>query len=1049
MIMKRYRKFKHNHRKNNQGNSFIMVVATLSFLAVLVAAILVAVALCYRLKAYDINARDNFYYLEEAMDEIYAGVGADAMLHLNKAYQDTIEVLVYYDAENKAYVTMSNKEANAILKNAYMQKVKDDNNYKSNLILEAHLNSFLSNPYETKSYDALTNTITKGSTTNPEGIELSVDNVGTTSDELTIYGLILKREAKYSTVNTRKDAAQGSGGDTFVQTITTDLIIRKPEFDVDFNTIGSELSNLYSFSLIADKGIEITNPASNVNITGNIYAASDFYNKTYNKNNDTRVCAYNSPDEDGIKEKSMYSGIYINGADVIISSDMLVVPGTIAAFNGANVAIAGSNQISASSSTIWADGITLGGYSLKKSASSDDVVGSVMNVRANAYISDDLELNATSSRFNMVGNYYGYNYASTDNRKYSDSVLAANNKRTFVDSVLSNSVKDGSTIDGQAHYNSSAIIVNGEDSEMDLSGVENMYIAGQAYIETSKVTKASNKDAGGNEIMADNKNIKNDAGEPTKENVTVSTYEYPEYDATVADDNYTTSTDAGYYDGTSGTVSPKQSGTKTNIQDYRTGEAISIKSNQLAYIPPSNVTDNTDSTGELYVSLPNNLRNLDLYKKYWSDLSKIPVVKTVISGKKYYFFDFSTAATPDPNDSSTDASLKQGIMNSFMEDYAALFKKGTGDVTSVGEDNGLTNITEYDPFQIKMLKINTPYKTNINGEITDVLKENGEFKNIYSNSAITVKADTSFTIKAKSNSIEPLINVAKSIDEDIDVQKNSIDSKKTEFDAAQSDLPAAEQKANPYDSSKTIGYVSSSTDTSVKAADITKKLQSKYKEAKWMLSTKSSDATAVYELQDRVDASGNVVKGKAEDEITPINYFFNFNLIEEGTGLLNHTKVIERLSSGFKLWITAGDFDMNSGDVVGSKTIITKDDFADGNVKGVIISKGDVVFDSDVKSFEGLIITGGKIIVDHSMNISANDEIIKTVLRECDESILDTTSTNKKCYLFCQLLKHYTPTNTSGTPTSLTTVETVSAKDITSVQYEDVLAFDNWRKNVD
>ena len=56
-------------QKKNQGNSFIVVVATLSFLAVLTAALLVAVALCYRLKAYDINAKDNFYYLEQAMDE--------------------------------------------------------------------------------------------------------------------------------------------------------------------------------------------------------------------------------------------------------------------------------------------------------------------------------------------------------------------------------------------------------------------------------------------------------------------------------------------------------------------------------------------------------------------------------------------------------------------------------------------------------------------------------------------------------------------------------------------------------------------------------------------------------------------------------------------------------------------------------------------------------------------------------------------------------------------------------------------------------------------
>ena len=57
-------KCKRGKKLHNQGNTYIMVVATLSFLSILVAAILVAVALCYRMKAYDINARDNFYYFK-------------------------------------------------------------------------------------------------------------------------------------------------------------------------------------------------------------------------------------------------------------------------------------------------------------------------------------------------------------------------------------------------------------------------------------------------------------------------------------------------------------------------------------------------------------------------------------------------------------------------------------------------------------------------------------------------------------------------------------------------------------------------------------------------------------------------------------------------------------------------------------------------------------------------------------------------------------------------------------------------------------------------
>ena len=123
---------------NNQGNSFIVVVATVSFLAILTAALLVAVALIYRLKAYDLNTRDNFYYLEQAMDEIYAGVGGDSMKYLNQAYDDTIEVLVYYDADEGTYKTKSNTEANAIMKKTYMHLLSTDTNYSNLDNLKQH-----------------------------------------------------------------------------------------------------------------------------------------------------------------------------------------------------------------------------------------------------------------------------------------------------------------------------------------------------------------------------------------------------------------------------------------------------------------------------------------------------------------------------------------------------------------------------------------------------------------------------------------------------------------------------------------------------------------------------------------------------------------------------------------------------------------------------------------------------------------------------------------------------------------------------------------------
>ncbi len=980
------KKQKRKKKMHNQGNTFIMVVATLSFLAVLVAAMLVAVALCYRLKAYDINARDNFYYLEQAMDEIYAGVGADAMKHLNTAYDDTVEVLVYYDARDRAYVTMNDQEANNILKNTYMHLIQSDSNYTNSVAVATHLNSFISNPYD--------------ATSKTDGVLLSVGNISTTTDTLTIHNVILKREAEYSTINTRKNAdGTAPAGDTFVQTITTDLVIGKPEFDVRFNTIDSDLSDLYEFIMVADRGVEINNATTSVNITGNIYAASDFYNKDY----DTPVSSYADDENDGRyiacngkNEKSMYSGIYINGADVILSSDRVIVPGTIAAFNSANLLISGSSQTEYSLADIWADGIVLGGYSLLKTVKAendpeDAVQGASVNMRANAYIYDDLELNAKASEYKLVGKYFGYNYASTDNRTYVDTCVTENGGRVYAGSVEDEAIKDGATIDGQAHYNSSSIIINGEDSSLDLSNVSDMYIAGQAYIETSKVTKKHDKatDADGNET-ADAYTVKNKNGQ--NEAVKYSTFDYPDMIPATANkpaDNYTIDSNT-VESNKNKSDADKSAG--TNIQDYRTGEAISIKSNQLAYIPTKYIVDNEDG---LYVELPVELYNsIELMKDTWTDaeitvndlneeIAKIPVIKTVISGKKYYFFDFSSKTGDNRSD----------VMNTFIEQYAALFTPDENGVVAADSLSlGMTDITDYEYFKVKMLSVNTNYSeddaktpTYENGQF--VGKANGEVAGtIYSNSAITVKNGNTFTIKAKSSAIEPLIAAQTILNNNVAEQTGSA--------AAAVNINAG--------------------NAVTAAASISTQLQRQYKEVKWTLSATSRDAEAVNDAHDM-----------SESEITPINYFFNFNKIED--------KVV-KLNSGYKVWIDDGDVEI---DATG---------FDGGNVKGLVICKGDVTFKDNVESFEGLIVSGSKIIINDSMIMMSNAEVVKTILRECDES-QQYTDASKNHFAVCELFQQYQPIYKDNSSSS--DVETEKTKSISAVQFEDVLSFNNWKKNVD
>ncbi len=948
--------------KNNQGNSFVVVVATVSFLAILTAALLVAVALIYRLRAYDINSRDNFYYLEQAMDELYAGVGADSMGILNEAYDDTLETLVYYDTEAKTYTTMNNEQANAILRKTYIYLLHNNENYNSTLKVEARLNSFLSNKYDAGS--------------NPEGVQLTFNTIQKNDKDLTIANLVLKRQAKYSTVNARSakqsDGNQVAAGETFIQSITTDIVIGSPSFDINFNSNATELNELYEYSMIADMGIEITSPdgkaavGDKVSLTGNLYAASDFYNKSYNDNPGTinwqnssssvatieedqiqKVNSY-SKDRldvcDGVNTKSMYSGLYVDGAQLVISSDRLVIPGTLAVMDCADVTISTISNASDTWTEIWADGIVLDGYSLKKNLAGD-MRGSVLNMRANLFMYDDLEVNANGASVNLNGEYYGYNYASTDNRTYSDSALK-NGTRTFA-SHVKDSYKDGKQVEGQAHYNSSAIILNGENTNLDFSAVKTMYVAGQSYIELSKQTTKTE------ETMT--YDVETTSGEGTVGKTTIEDNVAMETDDYAAEDtkNYTT----------------KDNKTNTPIQDYRTGEAISIKSNQLAYIPNTNVVEDGDG---IHVNLPASLKTLDAYKDVWDDLSKVPVIKSVVSGKTYYFYDFSKAKPT-------------ASMNKFIEDYAKLFDINTitsgTDERTTGEKANLTNITDYEFFQVDALNVDTEGTANI-----------------YTNSAITTKIGNKFSIKASQQNMEALTQAAARL------------------------------------SSENVNTSSAAAN----ASSLTDALNLQYKEAKWLLTNKSNNTDYVAEAH-----------ALAEDCISPINHFFDFSLLNEDN------RRYCALESGYGVWYSDGDVTVGadgytfSSDGTGKKSYDTP--YKKGKVRGIILAKGDVKFETDVNEFEGLIVAGGKIIVNNftssknSMALSANAEIIKSVLRECDASRGESADKNYGfvCDTFRLFQSMYKP------PAESDDNEVASMKDISSIQFEDIISLKNWVKNVD
>ena len=251
---------------------------------------------------------------------------------------------------------------------------------------------------------------------------------------------------------------------------------------------------------------------------------------------------------DGVNQRSANSGIYINGSTVSILADTVIVPGTIAVMNSGNLSIYGKSGTATSESEIWTDNIVLDGTSRKTTTQIGagqpqiNYQGATALIRADLFVKDDTEINATGATFQLKGSYYGYGDSTAkDERDFIPTVLTENFQITNADG----------TVENRGHYNSSAIIVNGEHSLLNLEDTNTIYLAGRSYIELSKQVEQS-------ETEESNEN-------GGTETVIRQTYTY----TPMSEDNLLTTAE-------NDTV---------YIRDYKTGESISLKSNQKAYIP--------------------------------------------------------------------------------------------------------------------------------------------------------------------------------------------------------------------------------------------------------------------------------------------------------------------------------------------------------------------------------------------------------------------------------------------------------------------------------
>ena len=239
----------------------------------------------------------------------------------------------------------------------------------------------------------------------------------------------------------------------YASVIETDIRLGIPK--VQFPT-PSTLPDLMNMIVVADQGIVCEAGGTDATtISGSIYSGilKDISDNTILENN-PRTSIWVKP-----------------GANLDIQNgEKIVSAGEI--YTGQNATFTSETGV-----TLWAEGVKLS--------------SAQVNLLGTTYLSDDLTIESgNSSKVTVQGEYYGYGSPTSARRSLNQYLYNDANDR-WSDTALS-----------------SAIVINGKNTTLDLSGVRKMMLAGRSYIGTSNVNSISGKNNDNDIMMGESITVK-------------------------------------------------------------------------------------------------------------------------------------------------------------------------------------------------------------------------------------------------------------------------------------------------------------------------------------------------------------------------------------------------------------------------------------------------------------------------------------------------------------------------------------------------------------
>ena len=426
--------------KDNRGSTVVTALVAFLFVSVLVAIILSTVAVNFRMRSIDRRTKDEFYYAEKALNDVYAGLGENCAIALGNSYNTVMSKYTSNSGSYQDQVQAYDEFCTEYLKAIYAPVSSGSNGLslgsgtaeeivENKLKLISKMNDYI--------VDKRAKVISIGDIKYYKSDKKTVAETGEDKYPGIKYTII-----KNVKIISDMESVDNSG---YMSGVTADIVIETPQ--VDFFTVNEKD---LEYAIAANDGIEFN---GNAVINGSVYGGS---RPTADINKSSAASSYSKY----MTDASDYGGILVNGSDVTINGEYVVSGGDIYIKNATGTP--GKLNISYSAKNeIWFDNLTVEG---------DE---SVVNIAGDLYAQGDLQVEGKKSNVKIDGNYYGYNDGSFESK--ADRLTDANGRST-----------------ANASSKFSSIIVNSKESSVNMTGINTLVLLGKAYInhESNRTTES-------------------------------------------------------------------------------------------------------------------------------------------------------------------------------------------------------------------------------------------------------------------------------------------------------------------------------------------------------------------------------------------------------------------------------------------------------------------------------------------------------------------------------------------------------------------------------